>query len=135
MTPEEMAAIHAASFTRPRPWNDGEFAGLLREPTVFAITVPDAFILGRCVLDEAELLTLAVVPAARRNGTGRRLVARFATEATRRGARTAFLEVAADNRPALALYAATGWRDAGRRRGYYGDGVDAVIMRKALNRL
>ena len=88
--------------------------------------------MGRVVLDEVELLTLAVEPAARRQGLGRALLARFGVEAAAAGATRAFLEVATDNLPAIGLYASAGYRETGRRRGYYhpsgGAPVDAVIM-------
>ena len=132
MTPQALAAIHAACFTRPRPWSAAEFAGLLAEPMNFLLTRPQGFLLGRCLLDEAELLTLAIAPQARRQGLGTALLTEFETEAATRGAVTAFLEVAADNAPAQALYAGAGWQDAGRRRDYYGGGIDAVVMRRAL---
>ncbi|WP_245727256.1 ribosomal protein S18-alanine N-acetyltransferase [Paracoccus isoporae] len=128
-----MAAIHAASFSRPRPWRADEFADLLSDPAVFLIAAGKGFIIGRCILDEAELLTLAVAPEGRRQGSGRHLVALFQAEATRRGAATAFLEVAADNGAARALYASAGWAEAGRRRDYYGSGTDAIVMRLTLS--
>lgn len=132
MTPEALARIHAASFTRPRPWNAAEFEGLLRDPANFLISRDAGFILGRTVLDEAELLTLAVAPDARRNGIGATLLAGFEAEARTRNAATAFLEVAGDNAPAQALYRRAHWQDAGRRRNYYAAGIDAVVMRKAM---
>ncbi|MBA4490594.1 ribosomal protein S18-alanine N-acetyltransferase [Paracoccus sp. S1E-3] len=132
MTPAELAQIHAASFTHPRPWNAVEFSALLRDPANFLIARKAAFILGRTVLDEAELLTLAVAPAARRQGTGGALLRAFETQARTRGAVAAFLEVAGDNAAAQALYRRAGWGDAGRRRNYYAPGIDALVMRKAL---
>lgn len=135
MTPDAMAAIHATSFTTPRPWSAAEIADVLGQNGAFLLTRPDAFLIGRVTLDEAELLTLAVAPAARRHGTGRALVEGFARAAATRGATGAFLEVAADNQPAQALYAATGWQAAGRRRGYYGAGMDALILWRDLSAL
>jgi [ribosomal protein S18]-alanine N-acetyltransferase len=127
-----LAAIHAASFTLPRPWSEPEIASLLASPGVFVVSEPGGFAMGRVVLDETELLTLAVEPAARRQGLGRALLARFGAEAAAAGATRAFLEVAVDNLPAIGLYASAGYREAGRRRGYYhtpgGASVDAVIM-------
>ena len=128
-----MAALHGASFTMPRPWSAVEFAELLASPRVFALTTgAEGLLLGRVVVDEAELLTIAVDPAQRQQGLGRTLVQDFLAEAARRGAASAFLEVAATNVGALALYRACGFRQTGRRRGYYygPDGaVDAVLMR------
>lgn len=43
-----------------------------------------------------------------------------------------FLEVAADNDAARALYAKLGFVEAGRRHGYYGDGADALVLRHSL---
>lgn len=136
MTPAEMAALHAASFTTPRPWSAAEFAGFLADPLCFALTGPGGFLLGRVVAGEAELLTVAVAPDQRRRGTGAALVARFLQEARARGADSAFLEVAAGNDPARALYAAAGFRPAGKRRGYYqrpdGGREDALILVRSL---
>jgi ribosomal-protein-alanine N-acetyltransferase len=84
--------------------------------------------------DAAEILTVGVVPTARRTGLARRMVHALLAEAVRRGAREAFLEVRVDNDPARALYASEGFAELGRRRGYYDGGrVDAVTMRKVLD--
>ncbi|MCF8510234.1 MAG: GNAT family N-acetyltransferase [Rhodobacteraceae bacterium] len=132
MTPAEMADLHAASFTMPRPWSESEIAGLLASPLVFAQTQPGALLLGRVVAGEAELLTIAVAPDQRGRGIGQALVMAFLTEAGRRGADSAFLEVAESNLAARALYAACGFRAAGRRKGYYhhldGGEDDALIL-------
>ena len=140
MSPEALAALHAAAFTEPRPWTAAEFASLLAAPGVFLLTAPDALLMGRTLGPgpgaEAELLTLAVHPNARRQGHARALLPRFEAEAGARGADRAFLEVMATNAPALALYQGAGWRAAGRRPGYYrapdGAPVDAVILDKPL---
>lgn len=133
MTPEAMAALHARCFdSTPRPWSAAEFAELQESYGVFLLTDQAAFLLGRVIADEAELLTLAVAPESRRGGLGRALTARFAAKAREKAASTAFLEVAEDNHGAKALYHGLGWREAGRRRGYYGTGRDALILRLAL---
>ena len=96
---------------------------------------PDGFILLRVVADEAEILTLAVRPAARRRGVGARLVQEGGRLVAVRGATRLFLEVAADNDAALSLYRRAGFADAGRRPAYYarpeGARQDALIL--ALN--
>lgn len=87
----------------------------------------------RVVGASADILTVGVVPLARRRGIARSLLAALEDEARRRGATEAFLEVRADNDAAQALYAAQGWVEIGRRRGYYAFGrVDAVVMRVEL---
>ncbi|RMH45552.1 MAG: GNAT family N-acetyltransferase [Alphaproteobacteria bacterium] len=134
MTPEEMAALHRLCFSdAPPPWSAESFAAAL-ERGAFALAAPGGFALGRVVLDEAELLTLAVAPDRRHQGIGRALLTRFEAEAAARGAVAAFLEVAETNAPARALYAAAGWTPAGRRPGYHGR-TAALILRRDLGRL
>lgn len=132
-----LAAIHAGSFTHPRPWSEAELRDLAAAPGAVLRALPGGFVLGRVTLDEAELLTIAVDLAARRQGLGRRLMAAFYRGCTDLGAVTAYLEVAADNPAARALYEAEGWQTAGRRKGYYrspeGVPVDAVVMTRPLS--
>lgn len=132
MTPYQLAAIHAASFVTPRPWSGAEFESLMTSPTVFLLTESDAFLLGRVVADQAELLTLAVAPHERRNGIGQRLVHQFLATARSRGAKHAFLEVSADNPAAIMLYRAAGFVESGRRKGYFrgadGRATDALVL-------
>jgi ribosomal-protein-alanine N-acetyltransferase len=136
---EALAAAHALGFDRP--WTAADFAQLLAGPGVFGLLARDhsaAVGLGlfRIVLGEMEVLTLAVDPARRRQGIARGLMAAALVAARAKGAEACFLEVAADNPGAEALYAALGFRPAGRRRGYYDRGVDgrvdALVMRLDL---
>jgi ribosomal-protein-alanine N-acetyltransferase len=97
----------------------------------------DGMLLGwagvRVVADEAEILTVGVVPAARRQGIGRLLLADLLAHARERGARQVYLEVRVDNAAALALYESDGFARVGLRRGYYANGrVDGVTMHRAL---
>ena len=83
--------------------------------------------------DEAQILTVGVVPHTRRQGIGRRLLDALIVEARRRGATVAFLEVRVDNDAARAMYASEGFAEIGTRRGYYDAGrVDATVMRRDL---
>lgn len=134
--PAVLAAIHAAAFTRPPPWSAAAIGGVLASPGAFLCAMPEGFLIGRALAGEAEMLTLAVRPGARRQGIGRHLVAEFLRIAGACGTETAFLEVAADNPAAIALYRGSGFAETGRRRGYYrGDGapaVDALILSRVL---
>ena len=131
--PAGLAALHGQCFfDHPRPWSAAEFRALLDSAPNFLLTERGGFLLGRCIADEAELLTLAVDPALRRQGIARRLLARFAATSEERGAHLAHLEVAADNAAALRLYAGDGWEICGCRRNYYAPGRDAVLMRRVL---
>ena len=98
---------------------------------------PEGTLLGwagvMVVADSAEILTVGVVPAARRQGLAVRMVAELLDEARRRAAREAFLEVRVDNEPAISLYEREGFVRIGTRRGYYDQGrVDATVMRRDL---
>jgi ribosomal-protein-alanine N-acetyltransferase len=137
-----MAVVHATSFDGP--WSGEEIATLLDGPGGFGLVVREpaartiiAFILARAIVDEAEVLTLAVDPAHRRSGLGQALVEAAAIAAAAAGARTLFLEVASDNRAALGLYRAAGFARVGQRPAYYRRGagaVDALVLRRDLNR-
>lgn len=132
MTPEACAALHARAIATPPPWSAAAFAATLADPAAFLLSAPGALLVGRVLAGEAELLTLATDPAQRRQGLARALLAGFEAEAARRGAAEAFLEVAENNAPARALYAAAGWRQVGRRAGYYPGAVAALVLRKPL---
>ncbi len=137
MTPEELASLHKRCFVTPAPWDAASFAGFLADQLAFLLVEGEAgFLLGRTVAGEAELLTIAVAPEARRRGLGRKLMARFIYQAQLRGAERTFLEVAADNPAAIALYESCGFRQAGTRRGYYrtptGQRIDALVLARDL---
>lgn len=136
MTPRDLAATHAAAFANARAWRAREFAGLLAQPGCFVTGDALCFALVRVIGDEAELLTLATHPDHRRQGHAQAVMQDWMATARARGATQAFLEVAADNDPALALYHGCGFAIAGRRKGYYlrpdGSRTDALVLRSAL---
>lgn len=131
-----LAAIHAASFTTPRPWSAAEIADLAGLPYNFLIAQGAGFVMGQAIAGEAELLTIAVDPAARGQGQGGLLLQAFLDRARTLGAERAFLEVAADNGPAIRLYSRAGFSQSGRRKGYYhhpnGAREDAIMMALSL---
>jgi ribosomal-protein-alanine N-acetyltransferase len=137
MTPDQLAALHARCFRSPPPWSSADFASFTADPLAFLLVEGDAaFLFGRAVAGEAELLTLAVAPESRRLGLGAKLLSRFLYQARLRGADQAFLEVSARNAAAIALYESQGFALSGRRRDYYvtpeGSRVDALVMSRAL---
>lgn len=130
-----MATLYAAAFRGSRPWRAQEFRDLCASPHVQAFTRPYGFALTRSIAGESELLTLAVHPDHHRTGIARALL-RDWLETVAPLADTAFLEVAADNSPARALYAQLGFTQTATRRGYYarqgGAAVDAFILTRAF---
>lgn len=127
-----LAALHATAFPPGAAWSAETFATLLAMEGVVGLQAPGGFILARRVLDEAEILTLVVHPDQRRQGLGEALVETAALVTAAAGARVMFLEVAADNQPAMALYAKAGFERAGRRPDYYGPGAHAWLLRRSL---
>ena len=83
------------------------------------------------VLDEAQIATIGVHPAFRRQGVGRLLMEAAMQAAYAEGARTYHLEVRAGNAAAQKLYQEFGFEVVGRRPRYYRDnGEDALLMTK-----
>lgn len=129
-----LAAIHQAAFPAGERWGADAIALQLGLFGAFGfVSGRGGFILARCVAGEAEILTLAVDPAARRMGIGRALMTQAMRTAGSGGASAMFLEVAEVNAPARALYAACGFSEVGRRARYYAGGVDALVLRATIS--
>ena len=83
---------------------------------------------------DADIQTIAVDDAHRGQGRGRHMLRALLAVAAERGAREVFLDVRADNAPAIALYASEGFEEIGRRPRYYRpDGMDAIVMKAPLD--
>ena len=153
-----LARLHALAFDAPEgSWGAGEFATLLGQPGTFGFRAvrpapaplpgplavfqppvePRGFVLVREVpgkgdaRGEAEVLTIAVHPAWQGRGIGRLLMDGALRELYARRTGALFLEVDEGNAPALALYHRLGFREVGRREGYYA-GSTALTMRLDL---
>ncbi len=144
---DALEAVHARAFDAS--WNAADITRLMHIMGGFALIAEDeaegeaggggviGFILARTMADDAEILTLAVAPWARRQGVAKALVQAVTEEAQRRGAHAVFLEVAADNPAARDLYQGLGFIRAGLRKAYYArsgaPAADALVLRRALN--
>jgi ribosomal-protein-alanine N-acetyltransferase len=132
-----IAHLHAASFHRG--WSDTEIERMLLDRHVLAHRAVSGralagFILSRMVVDEAEILSVAVAPRSRSRGLARRLLDLHLRRLAGLGTRSVFLEVEEGNEPALRLYRRAGFRQVGRREGYYQEsrGAAALILRRDL---
>jgi ribosomal-protein-alanine N-acetyltransferase len=143
-----LARLHRACFDEP--WSKTDLAHLLALPGGLGLIArsrgfrrlgfdtrrPVGFGLCRVTRDESELLSIGVAPEMRRVGLGTHLVRQSMQRCRAGGARCMFLEVAIDNPAAQALYEREGFREIGRREGYYrrSDGVrvTALTMRAEL---
>lgn len=135
MTPEALSTLHARAMRIPGPWSTQDFEVWLNSSGVFLIHHMHGFALGRIAVDEVELLTLAVDPDHQSQGIGSLLLADFEQNAATRGGKRAFLEVAANNSAAKALYVKAGWAKDGLRKAYYRakpTAIDAITMSKPL---
>lgn len=125
-----LADVHARAFAQG--WDDASLKSLMSGPGVAAHVAEDreicGFILTRIAADEAEVITIAVGPDRRRQGLASRLLERAVAHMVRLGAARMFLEVAAQNLPARNLYEKYGFREVGRRKAYYDDGDDALVL-------
>ncbi|EAP89630.1 ribosomal-protein-alanine acetyltransferase, putative [Oceanicaulis sp. HTCC2633] len=129
------AALHAQCF--PDPWSEADFARLLASSGVQGLIAraqddPQGLSLIRSVAGECELLTIGVLPAARRTGVGAFLLAQSEIAARRAGSKRLFLEVSERNAPAGGLYEREGYRQIGLRKGYYRDGAAARVLARDL---
>jgi ribosomal-protein-alanine N-acetyltransferase len=138
-----LAALHAEIFKAPwdQPWPAQSFAEILAMPgahgwLMHSGETPIGFLLARFILDEGEILLTGIVPAAQRRGHAGRLLRVLIESARASGVGTLFLEHAAGNTAAAALYGRCGFAQIGRRRAYYerrgGGREDAITLRCTL---
>jgi [ribosomal protein S18]-alanine N-acetyltransferase len=154
---ELLAELHAAASADA--WPASGFLELLAQPNCFALmaegpldtraapeglapdrlamTAPLGFILYRMGGDECEILTLATLPDARRRGVATALLRAALAASSARGVAAAYLEVAADNGAAQALYRREGFTAVGQRPAYYRNirgypAKDAMVLRRPL---
>jgi ribosomal-protein-alanine N-acetyltransferase len=121
---ERLAEIHATAFARP--WSAGEFEAFMIDAGIRLdglflgrATQPAGFVVTRCVLDEAEILSVALAREVRGRGHSHPLMAYHLQNLAHAGIRQVHLEVEEGNAPALALYARLGFVQRGTRTGYY----------------
>ena len=132
----ELAELERAAFSDP--WTEAQLRDALGWPGTIAIVAENTsgltgYVLGRVVVDQAEILSLATTAAQRRRGIGRALLTALLAAMVERGARSVWLEVRISNQAARAMYQSVGFVAAGRRRDYYRQPLeDALILRREL---
>jgi ribosomal-protein-alanine N-acetyltransferase len=132
---DAMAAINAAAFPPEEAWLSKIISFHIGQPGGFGyIDRRGGMILARTTMEESEILTIAVMPQAQRQGLGRELMQAAMRHAAAAGADVMYLEVAEENIAARRLYQALHFDEIGRRKRYYSNGDDALVMRLVLNR-
>jgi ribosomal-protein-alanine N-acetyltransferase len=132
-----LAALHGAAFHRG--WGESDFEQMLLDRNIVADRAAAGrnvvgFVVSRLVLDEAEILSITVAAHRRGKGLARQLLDLHLRRLAGLGARSVFLEVEEGNVPARRLYQRAGFRQVGRREGYYpaARGAAALILRRDL---
>lgn len=137
------ASLYRQIFPQPweRPWSSGEFSALLATPGCFGLLLVDSadarprgLILLRAAVDEAEILTIGVVPQRRRRHGAARLLERAMAQCAARGVGVVFLDVAEDNEPARQFYAREGFTEIGARPSYYARGAAPAVAARIMSR-
>jgi ribosomal-protein-alanine N-acetyltransferase len=131
-----LAALERMAFTDP--WTVEQLGAAMDWPETIALVAEDAgaivgYVLGRLIVDEAEILSIATLVERRREGIGRRLLSAVIAAMIERGAHAVWLEVRTSNGAARELYQSAGFAAAGVRRGYYRlPTEDALVLRREL---
>jgi ribosomal-protein-alanine N-acetyltransferase len=138
-TASPISLLHHACFPED-PWDAGAIEQIMAIPGFFGLigwakTTPVGFALALALGEEAEIVSLGVLPDHRRCGIGSAILDTVCCNARLRGAERVLLEVALDNVAARALYGGRGFTVVGCRRNYYRRAersVDALILRARL---
>ena len=127
------AKIHCKCFDKG--WSEEEFAKLLQLPTSRLWMTEEGFLLCSEVADEMEILTICVLPEFRRQHIAQDLLFELFRYAKGQKVKRIFLEVAEDNVAAQKLYSGAGFKQTGKREGYYkrkNGAVDALCFTKKI---
>jgi len=127
----EVMVIEVATFSDP--WLPEAFLAELDGPVSHAAVLEEeggivGYVTFRTVVDEGHLMNIAVATERRGEGWGRRLLAYVIETCRSNGALYLYLEVRPSNVAARTMYERTGFVEQGRRRRYYRDGEDAMLM-------
>jgi ribosomal-protein-alanine N-acetyltransferase len=132
----QVAALEAVCFRDP--WSENSVASELSNPlSHWLVAVEDDAVLGyigsQTVLDESDMMNVAVSPAHRRKGIAEALVLALADALREKGSAKLTLEVRASNAPAITLYEKLDFKPIGLRKNYYRNPKeDALILQKEL---
>ena len=129
-----VAALEKICFSDP--WSENSVASELHNKLALWLVAEEegevaGYIGSQTVMDETDMMNVAVHPDQRRKGIAEALVLSLVEELKQKGSRCLTLEVRASNAPAIALYEKLGFSQIGRRKNYYRNPrEDALILRK-----
>lgn len=140
MQPEDLAAvIEIERQSNSHPWTERNFRDATLSGYLSLVAREHgelcAFAIARTLVDEAELLLIAVTPSQRRQGVAALLWIELVQRLRSAGATKIFLEVRASNMPARSFYLSRGLSEIGVRKNYYPNGVHDGDREDALQML
>ena len=130
----QIAQLEAQCFSDP--WSEKSIASELENPLSLWLVAEEngqvyGYVGSQTVLDESDMMNVAVDPGFRRQGIARALIEKLIAELSKMGSRCLRLEVRVSNENARALYARMGFRQLGLRKNYYHNPKeDALILGK-----
>lgn len=134
---DEILSLERASFEHP--WSGEHILNEIQSPLSFPLMARlddgscAGYICPMLVLDEGQILNVAVHPSCRGRGIGGILLEAALAQFRTRGASIVHLEVRPTNTIAISLYTRRGFVTAGRRKAYYENGEDAILMKYEIN--
>ena len=135
---EQVLSIEQRSF--PHPWLRQHFIDELNSPYAFPLSAFDGsgrlvgYICPMLLLDEGHIMNVAVEPDLRGSGVGRMLVQKVLDDCRQAGASFVSLEVRKSNLSAISLYRKMGFVEVGKRKRYYENGEDALMMEHVFSK-
>lgn len=137
MQPQDLAAvIDIERQSNSHPWTERNFRDASMSGYLSLVAREHgevcAFAIARTLIDEAELLLIAVTPSQRRQGVAALLWIELVQRLRSAGATKIFLEVRASNVPARSFYSSRGLSEIGVRKNYYPNGAHAGDREDAL---
>ena len=130
----QVAALEKICFSDP--WSEKSVASELSNRLALWLVAEEdgqlaGYIGSQTVMDESDVMNVAVHPDFRRRGIGESLILELINRLKKKGSHCLTLEVRASNDPAIALYSKLGFAEVGRRKNYYRNPrEDALILRK-----
>jgi ribosomal-protein-alanine N-acetyltransferase len=138
----DLLRLDARCFPPQISYSRAELQYFVRHPrSTTTVAELDGEIAGFCVVDWklesgrklGHFITIDVAPELRRNGLGRRLMQIGEANLAAMGCVAITLEVAANNTGAQVFYERLGYQQTGWIPGYYADGTNALVLRRALD--
>ena len=117
-------------------WSEKSVASELNNPLSFWLVAVDGervagYVGSQTVLDESDMMNVAVHPDYRKQGIATALIVGLVEELRKKGSHCLTLEVRASNENAISLYKKLDFQEVGRRKNYYRNPrEDALILRK-----